>query len=162
MIADGNPPLHDDLDQLAALIGTWRGRGDGDYPTIEPFGYLEEVTFEHVGKPFLAYRQKTRHPDEGTPMHAEAGYVRPAGPGRAEWVVAQPTGITEICEGTFADGVLDVASTTVALSGTAKRVTATRRRYAFDGDRLVYDVWMAHGEQPVTHHLHAELTRVRD
>ncbi len=37
------PELHHDLEALAPLLGEWVGRGSGEYPTIEPFDYLEEV-----------------------------------------------------------------------------------------------------------------------
>lgn len=42
------PKLHGDLQPLAFLLGTWRGEGKGEYPTIVPFAYGEEVRFWHV------------------------------------------------------------------------------------------------------------------
>ena len=45
--------LHPDLNPLAWLIGTWRGKGRGEYPGIEPFEYNHEVVFNHDGRPFL-------------------------------------------------------------------------------------------------------------
>ena len=31
--------LHPALTAVTGLIGTWRGEGQGEYPTIEPFSY---------------------------------------------------------------------------------------------------------------------------
>ncbi len=151
-------PLHQSLVPLAGLVGTWRGRGEGHYPTIEDFAYLEEVTFGHVGKPFLAYTQRTRDADGGQPLHTEAGYLR-LPEGGPELIIAQPTGITEVYTGTLADGVLDLRCDAPGRSPTAKAVHALRRRFVLDGDTLSYDLWMAHADTPETHHLQAYLTR---
>lgn len=155
------PELHPDLAPLAPLLGTWAGRGTGDYPTIEPFGYLEEITFAHVGKPFLAYTQRTRSGD-GTPMHAESGYLRMPASGRAELILAQPSGVTEIDEGTVASGadlVIDLHSTAIGLSSTAKDVLAVRRSLRVSGDELSYTLAMSAVGQPMCHHLTATLHR---
>src|ERR1035441_4542747 len=95
------PELHPDLRALAPLLGAWQGRGSGEYPTIEPFDYLEEVAFSHVGKPFLIYGQKTKAAADGAPLHAETGYLRVPRPGQVELVLAHPSGITEIEVGTY-------------------------------------------------------------
>jgi hypothetical protein len=155
--------LHPDLQALAPLLGTWQGRGSGNYPTIEPFDYLEEVTFAHVGKPFLVYGQKTRDATDGKPLHAETGYLRLPRPGHVELVLAHPSGITEIEVGTLTvDGTtieLDMTATQIGLTPTAKEVTALGRRFRVDGDELSYSMQMGAVGQPVQHHLSAVLHR---
>ena len=47
--------LHSDLNPLAWLVGTWRGKGRGEYPNIEPFEFAQEVVFNHDGRNFLNY-----------------------------------------------------------------------------------------------------------
>ncbi|OBJ38587.1 fatty acid-binding-like protein [Mycolicibacterium mucogenicum] len=156
------PDLHPDVAVLAPLLGTWAGTGSGEYPTIASFDYLEEVTFGHVGKPFLAYGQRTRAADDGRPLHAETGYLRVPAPGRIEWVLAHPTGITEVLQGTIStDGefVLDLATTDIGRTDSAKEVDALRRWFRLDGDTLSYNVRMAAVGIPLRHHLAAVLHR---
>jgi hypothetical protein len=157
------PDLHPDLGALAPLVGTWAGRGAGEYPTIQPFEYLEEVVFSHVGKPFLAYSQKTKAVADGKPLHAETGYVRVPEPGRVELVLAHPSGVTEIEVGSYkvTGNVVDIelATTSVGLSPTAKEVSALGRSFRIDGDRLSYSVQMGAVGQPLQHHLAAVLQR---
>jgi len=156
------PDLHPDVAVLAPLLGTWAGTGSGEYPTIASFDYLEEVTFGHVGKPFLAYSQKTRAADDGRPLHAETGYLRVPAPGRLEWVLAHPTGITEVLQGTLStDGefVLDLATTDIGRTDSAKEVDALRRWFRLDADTLSYNVRMAAVGIPLRHHLAAVLHR---
>ena len=166
--------LHPAVAHLAPLLGTWRGGGRGDYPTIEAFDYTEEVTIGHAGKPFLAYSQRTKGAD-GSPLHAECGYWRPAGEGGLELLVVHPSGIAEVLAGEVtethygllvilqagADGSVNRAGPggRVMLAPTAKQVDATERRISVNGDTMRYEVHMAAVGEPMTHHLEATLLR---
>lgn len=152
------PPLHPDVEGLAFLLGTWRGGGRGDYPTIDGFEYVEESTYGHVGKPFLTYAQKTKGPD-GLPLHAEVGYLRPAGKNRAELVLAHPSGITEIQAGAVDGQSLRLRTTSVALTPTAKDVRALTRTLDVVGDEMHYLIEMAAVGEPLQFHLEATLRR---
>ena len=90
------PALNPLCAPLRPLLGVWRGNGHGEYPTIEPFDYSEEITFSHVGKPFVAYVQRTMLASTGLPAHAEAGYLRAVGDEQYEFVITSPTGLVEI------------------------------------------------------------------
>jgi hypothetical protein len=152
--------LHPDLEQLGGLLGTWSGRGQGEYPTIARFQYEETVNFSHVGKPFLIYSQRTRHLDDGRPLHAEVGFLRLPRRGWVELIVSHPTGIAEIAEGTVEGSTMKLASTAVAKSSSAKEVTCVMREFVFTEAILRYTLSMAAVGQPLTHHLAAELKRV--
>ncbi|MCY3560939.1 MAG: FABP family protein [bacterium] len=179
---------HPAVAHLAPLVGTWRGGGRGDYPTIEPFEYREEVTIGHVGKPFLAYSQRTKGAD-GSPLHAESGYLRPAGERGLEALIVHPSGISELLLGeatethfglllTLRAGTDDAAGDAgdagdpaasamnrcgpggrVILTPTAKRVDAIERRVSVDGDTMRYEVHMAAVGELMTPHLEATLHR---
>ena len=170
--------LHPDCEQLGFLLGVWRGAGEGSYPTIESFGYTEEVTFSHVGKPFLGYTQKTKHAVSGAPLHAEAGYLRAVGAGRVEFVVVQPSGIVELHSGTVDRGTVDRGTVdrgtvdggalVLQLDGvhttpTAKSVTDVHRQIWVEQHAgvttLEYQVSMAAVGEPLTHHLRATLVQ---
>jgi len=155
------PIVHDDLATLEFLLGTWRGEGRGEYPTIDEFTYREEIDFTHVGKPFLIYRQRTWD-DRGGPLHTESGYLRPVGTHAAELIIAQPTGVTEIHTGEVFGTKLAMSAAQVGLSPTAKRVTAVTRTVSVLGDELTYRLEMAAVGQQLQLHLEAKLYRVLD
>lgn len=157
------PRWHPALAPLAELVGTWEGEGAGDYPTIAPFRYREQVVFGHVGRPFLTYVQRTWHLEHGSPMHAESGYLRvvpDTDPPRVELVLAQPTGLVEVDEGELRDGVLDLVSTAVIATSTAMPVQRVRRRLWIEDGVLHLALAMAAGGVPETEHLQSRLHRV--
>jgi hypothetical protein len=162
MTSAGSPTLHPALERFAFLLGEWAGPGQGSYPTIEPFEYVERINFANAGKPFLAYSQRTAAADDGRPLHAETGYLRVPAPGVVELVITHPTGI-EVDEGTWReDGdaiVIDLRSTSVGRTATAKQVDAIERTFRCTPEVITYDLRMAAVGQPMTHHLHAELRR---
>ena len=152
--------LHQVCAPLEFLLGTWQGTGTGVYPTIEDFSYAEEVSFTHVGKPFVAYAQKTKDAVTGLPLHAEAGFLRPQGDGRIELVLAQPSGITELLEGAVEGRDIQLASTAVVGTASAKSVTATERRFWVDGEVLHSSVAMAAVGLELQHHVVSEMYRL--
>lgn len=152
--------MHEALTPIAFLLGTWSGEGRGVYPTIDDFAYGEEIRFWEVGKPFAAYTQRTWTIDDRRPLHAEAGYWRPQPGGRLEVVLAHPTGVAEIQEGTVAGTTIALAATQLALTSSAKQVDALTRRFELGADGVLrYEVGMAAAGQALQVHLRAELHR---
>jgi hypothetical protein len=155
----------DRLGPLDAFVGAWTGEGEGIFPTIPTFGYHEDVTFTDGGvKPFLEYSQRTSALDDGRPLHTESGFLRWA-TRSPEWIIASPTGLTEVLVGTVesVEGGVDVhlRSTTVSLSPTAKLVESVERILRVRGDVLAYELHMAAVGEPHQLHLTATLYRIR-
>src|SRR3546814_551555 len=141
------------------LAGVWGGTGEVSYPTIEAFGYTEELTIEPVpGRPVAHWRSRTRDAASGEPRHAESGFLRST-PEGVELVVAHSFGIVETATGSALDGVLDLHSLWLHGTPSAKRVDHVDRRYQLSGDELRYDIAMAAVGVPLTHHLSAALRR---
>lgn len=163
--------LSENLRPLSPLLGVWKGHGAGEYPTIDSFEYSEELTFTDIGKPFLLYAQRTWSP-QGAAMHTETGFVRMPAPGVVEVTLAQPTGQTELLEGTWehtSDGFTIQLVGRILNSTSAKTVDATRREYVFSaaageaaGGSLATSFAMAAVGEPMTHHLASELRSVQE
>ena len=151
--------VHADLGSLAFLLGGWRGGGEGEFPTISPFRYGEEMLFEHEGDPFLLYSQRSWLEPGAVPLHFERGFLRPAGTDVVELVLAHPLGLTEVAEGTIEGTSVRTVSTAIGRTPTGDPVTSLARHWHVDGDRLEYQLDMATEATPLSRHLTGVLRR---
>ncbi|HEX6871414.1 MAG TPA: FABP family protein [Micromonosporaceae bacterium] len=164
-----SPDLHPTLQRLLPFVGLWRGRGSGEYPTIEPFEYAQEVRISHDGRPFLAYESRAWlvNPD-GTPIRPagrEFGWWRPVvvdgqASDEIEALFCTPTGIMELHIGHVHGVRVEMSTDAVMRTSTAKEVSAGHRLYGIVDRALLYAQDMAAVGQPMTSHLAAKLTRV--
>jgi len=153
-----------ELVPLAWLIGRWEGAGVGGYPTIDSFNFGQEVTFGHIGKPFLTYVSRSWLLDDVgnqvRPLATESGYWRPQPGGEVEVVLAHPTGFAEIWVGTVTGAKVDLTTDVVVRTVTAKEYTGGRRLYGLVDGELLWAMDMAAVGQPLQSHLSARLKRV--
>ena len=161
------PDLHERLEPLSFLVGTWRGLGVVGYPTIEEQRYEQEVVFAHDGRPFLEYSSRTWILDaDGNrlrPGAREVGWWRPGRqPRDVEVLLSHPTGIVEVYVGEVVFSKVELQTDLVARTETAKEVNALHRLYGLVEGDLAYAVDMAAVDQPLQPHLSARLTRVGD
>jgi hypothetical protein len=144
-------------------MGTWDGAGRGEYPTIEPFDYDEEIVIDHVGDPFLLYRQSSWLTSDHAPLHFERGFIRPNGEtGEVELCLAHPIGLTEIAHGTLDGASMELSTDTdggVGRTRSGSAVTRLTRRYRVENDILTYELFMATDATPMSLHLRGTLRR---
>jgi len=124
---------------LAQLLGTWRGSGTGEFPSMSTFRYEEEIRFVDIGSNDLVYLQRGWDPESGAVLHAEAGMWRATPDGALAATIAQPR-TTEVSEGKISPGLVVLASTNVGRAANAPPLVATRRTYRLRGDKLTYVV----------------------
>jgi THAP4-like, heme-binding beta-barrel domain len=174
------PPEHPAIAPFSFLLGRWVGTGKGDYPTIEPFDFFQEVTFSHIGKPYLIYTSRSwrlatvegelARDENGDlvrlePLAVEAGFWRPQPEGKVEVLLSHPTGVTEIYYGQLTGlNAIEMVTDAVARTETAKPYVAGKRLYglvpnkARAGEKdLAYAFDMAAMGYPLTPHLWAVL-----
>eukprot|EP00062_Callorhinchus_milii_P000454 gi/632934472/ref/XP_007884619.1/ PREDICTED: THAP domain-containing protein 4 isoform X1 [Callorhinchus milii] len=157
--------IHPAIEPLWWMLGTWisESPGEGSFPSIRPFTYLEKVQITYVGQPMLNFSFNAFDPDTKKPMHRESGFIRiKPGTNKVAFISAQNTGVVEIEEGEVKDRELTLASQSVNRMSFAKephvqQITRTFRLTA-EG-KLEQTVFMATDQQPLTQHLHITYTR---
>jgi hypothetical protein len=155
--------LHPECAKVAWLLGTWRGSGHGDYPTIEKFTFGQECIFTHDGRPFFHYMSRAWITDEtGNKVRdaaIETGFLRPKADGTLEFLLTHNTGFAEVWHGEASGAKLELTTDAVMRTATAKEVNAGHRMYGLvEGDLLwAYD--MAAVGLELQPHLWARLVR---
>ncbi len=156
--------LHADCGPLAWMLGTWRGNGHGDYPTIDKFEYGQELIFQQDGRPFFHYMARSWIIDEdGEKVRdaaQETGFIRCRPGGKVELVLTHMSGFAEVWYGDAGDGKLEMVTDAVVRTETAKEYAGGKRLYGnVEGD-LLYAYDMAAMGQELQPHLWARLKRV--
>ncbi len=155
--------LNPECAPIAWLLGTWRGNGHGDYPTIDGFQFGQELIFTHDGRPFFHYMSRSWIvDDEGNKVRdaaIETGFFRPKANGDLEVVLTHSTGFVEIWYGKAEGAKVEIATDAVARTESAKEYSAGHRLYGLvEGDLLwAYDM-AAMGEK-LQPHLWGRLVR---
>lgn len=143
---------------LDALVGTWKGQGHGDFPTMDPFDYDEEIVFSRLDERSIGYQQRAWDTSDGEILHYENGVWRISADGRFEVTVAMP-GVAEVSEGTTEDGTIRLMSSSMRRAARGAALVASERTYELRGDALTYDIHMGTVPVPVQPHIRAALAR---
>jgi len=158
--------LHPDLNPLAWLVGTWRGKGRGEYETVAPFEFAHEVVFGHDGRPFLNYFSRSWLIDENGDIiraaASETGFWRVRPGSVLEVLISHNTGITEGWVGRFEGPKIQLELDQPYSSPTAKKIQGGSRLYGLVEGELFFAYDMAAEGHPLQAHLWSSLPRSHD
>ncbi|XP_006005316.1 THAP domain-containing protein 4 isoform X1 [Latimeria chalumnae] len=163
---DSNLPLNSVVEPLSWMLGFWVSEppGDGSFPTIKPFQYVEEVHISHVGQPMLNFSFNAFHSETKKPLHRECGFIRvKPGTNKVAFISAQNTGIVEVEEGEVNGQELAISSHSIARISFAKEphVQQIARTFRLTAEgKLEQTVSMATESQPMKKHLHITYKKV--
>lgn len=120
-------PLHEVLQMLAWLEGTWitEEPGIGVFPTIKPFNYHEQINITSIGQPLFNYIAQSWHPETGTPMHRETGFLHVIpGTNNISLNLINNLGLATIEQGQLTDKTIDLKSTNILITERAAKMPA--------------------------------------
>ena len=157
--------IHPNCAPLAWIIGSWRGNGQGDYPTIEGFHFGQEMLFQQDGRPFIHFMSRAWiEDDEGTVIREaaqETGFFRPQEDRTLEVVMTHNTGFVEVWHGELHPDQprFEIVTDAVARTTTAKEYSGGKRLYGYVNGDLLYAYDMAATGHELQPHTHAQLVR---
>jgi hypothetical protein len=155
--------LHPDLMPLAWLVGSWRGKGRGEYPNVPSFQFAQEVSFNHDGRPFLNYFSRSWIIDENNEIirlaASEVGFWRVKENNVLEVILAHNIGIAEGWVGIVKGAKIQLEMDQGYSSPSAKIVTAGSRLYGLVEGELFTSYDMAAEGQTLQAHLWSSLER---
>jgi hypothetical protein len=155
--------LHPDLMPLAWLVGTWRGKGRGEYANVPAFKFAQEINFNHDGRPFLNYFSRSWIIDENDEIikqsHSEVGFWRIKENNVLEVVLAHNFGVAEGWVGIVSGAKIQIEMDQGYSSPSAKIVTAGSRLYGLVERELFTSYDMAANGQTLQSYLWSSLER---
>ncbi|XP_075125056.1 peroxynitrite isomerase THAP4 isoform X2 [Leptodactylus fuscus] len=162
----GAPPLNPAVAPLAWLLGRWVSDppGEGEFPSIPSFRYMEEAVISHVGQPMLNFTFCASNPETGKAMHRECGFIRvKPGTNQVAFICAQNTGVVEIEEGEVQGEQLTLTSHSLSRISFAKEpyVQKISRTFRLTAEgKLEQTVSMATSTQDMAPHLQVTYKKV--
>jgi hypothetical protein len=153
---------------MRRLVGTWRGRGRGVYPGVQPFSYVEETSFVAAEDWAMVHVvQKTWRDSgdgvRGAGLHLETGLVIARDDGSLVYSCAQDSGRTEVMVATpeaTQDGQLHLRWETTA-HGNDPRLVKMGRDFWVSDAAFVYKAYLSTVRTPeYRQHLECRLERV--
>lgn len=163
------------INPLTWLLGNWKGEGQGNFPTLSPFTFRDQMTFKTLPEsfslePLVHFEEIAWIYVDGTEKfkHWETGFFRPINDSKIELQVTHNTGRIEVLQGEFE--LIDIKKRsfklvfqTSFLRNAEGLVVATSSQKVLDynGENLSYIHAMATVEVPEkTNHLKVELQRI--
>lgn len=151
---------------LAWLEGTWitEEPGVGVFPTIKPFRYYEEINITSIGQPLFNYIAQSWHPETGTPMHRETGFLHILPETKKVSLhLVNNLGLATVEQGDLANNIVDLKSTNILITDAARSpaLTETHRIFKLNDDHLEQVFFMATSNTPeLTEHLRTKYKKV--
>jgi len=155
--------LHPDLVPLAWIVGTWSGKGRGEYVNVPGFQFAQEVNFNHDGRPFLNYFSRSWIINDNNeiirPAASEVGFWRVKENNVLEVILSHNTGISEGWVGIISGAKIQLEMDQGYSAPSAKIVTAGSRLYGLVEGELFTSYDMAAEGQTLQAHIWSSLQR---